>query len=245
VASTIKLLDNANQIITLLSEIESASHSVITAEIGLPRSSVYRLVDGLAAIGLVRVDDAGIVRLSARWLHLADAAHRSFPEWQHVIDRLETVSTRTGQTSFLSLPTAKGAACIAWSPVKSLVLLSLRPGRLFSFNIGAAGRLLFAYASDDERAGYLESCDFATSTDRSITTPADLLADAEEIRELGWVLSNEDVNLGQAAVGVPAFSRSDRTLGCVSISGLTDDIVGHEHELAAILQAEVAASDAD
>lgn len=238
-AKPIKLLDNANQIVTLLSEIGAANHALIATEIGVPRSSVYRLVEGLAAINLVRIDPTGVIRLSERWLHLAQAAQRSFPEWQHVLGRLESIAERTGQTSFLSIPTPTGAACIAWAPASSLVVLSLRPGRQFPFNLGAAGRLLFALAPAADQAEYLANCEFTGQTSQSITTPEALLADAETIRETGWVLSDEDVNTGLAAVGVAAYPRGGASMGCVSISGLRDDIVGRAGELAAILADEV------
>lgn len=241
-AKPIKLLDNANQIIALLSEIGTASYSLIASEINTPRSSVYRLIDGLAAIGLVRVDrDTGLVRLSERWLHLADATTGSFPEWQHLIDRLPDLAERTGHTTFLSIPTATGGACIAWAPASNLVVLSLRPGRHFAFNIGAAGRLLFALSPKGALEERLAACEFETPTERTIATPEALLADAERTRERGWVFSDQDVNRGISAVGVAATAATGAT-GCLSLAGLSQDVSPHAEALALLLEEEAASA---
>lgn len=228
----IKLLDNANQIITLLSEIGSARHSAIASDIEVPRATVYRLVDGLAAVGMVRVEPAtGLVRLSERWLGLSDMAQQSFSEWHRIIELLPTITGQTKQTAFLSIPTSHGAACIAWSQASSLVVLSLRPGRQLPFNVGAAGRLLFALSAAPDATG----CSFQAFTDRSITSQQSLLEDADYIRREGWVLSDQDVNVGISAVGVPVYSEGLRDIGCLSIAGLSQDLNEHASDFARIL----------
>lgn len=235
VVKPIKLLDNANQIITLLGEIGSANVTLIASETGVPRSSVYRLIEGLAAVGMVRTDASGQIRLSERWLHLADAARKGFSEWQEQITQLDAITAHTGHTSFLSIPTTTGAACIAWSPASNLIVLSLRPGRELPFNIGAAGRLLFAQIPDEDRGDRLEQYDFVEHTEKSIVTRDALLADAEAIRGRGWVLSDEDVTPGISAIGVPVRSTGKGSLGCISISGLAQDIQDRAEELAQYL----------
>jgi IclR family acetate operon transcriptional repressor len=234
-AKPIKLLDNADQIITLLSEIGSASSTVIASEIGVPRSSVYRLLEGLAAAGLVRLAPSGQVRLSERWLHLGHVAQKSFSEWQAHIDRLDVITADTGYTSFLSIPTASDAACIAWSPASNLIVLSLRPGRRLPFNVGAAGRLLFALSPEDTRDQHLAHCSFPGPTEKSIATREELISDASLVREHGWILSDEDVTPGISAVGIPVHSEGKGLLGCISVSGLAQDLAPRAEEIATYL----------
>ncbi|KAB1640991.1 IclR family transcriptional regulator [Gulosibacter chungangensis] len=241
-AKPIKILDNSNQIISLLSEIGTASYSLIASEINTPRSSVYRLVDGLEAVGLVRIDrESGLVRLAERWLHLADATTNSFPEWQHLIDRLPRIVERTGYTTFLSIPTDTGGACIAWVPAPNLVVLALRPGRHFAFNIGAAGRLLFALSPKGTLEERLEHCEFETPTDQTIASAKELLADAKVTINRGWVFSDQDVNRGISAVGVAATS-STGSIGCLSLAGLSQDVNPQAEILAKILMNEASSS---
>ena len=51
----------------------------------IPRSSVYRVLDGLVDVGWTVTDTDGNYSLSLDWLRLADAARTSRTEWQPAI----------------------------------------------------------------------------------------------------------------------------------------------------------------
>src|SRR4051794_41931953 len=76
-----KLLSNAREVKELLSVRGPSSPAEIAEQLGTPRSSVYRLVEGLAAVDLVSIGADGQAELHLKWLHLADAARSAMSEW--------------------------------------------------------------------------------------------------------------------------------------------------------------------
>lgn len=219
-AVPIRVFGNAVQLIEALAAHGPMSHAEIAARIGIPRSSAYRLIDGLAAIALVESLSDGTVRLSTRWLRLADATRGSMTEWSGAGEILEDLVRRTGQTAFLSVLTANQAVCVDWRRGRRGVeVLALRPGKSLPLYAGAAGRVMLAFGVDT--AAYLKAGPFPALTPRTLVEPGILAQDAELTRQRGYALSEQDVTTGINAIGMPVFWPCGTLAGCVSIGGLT------------------------
>ncbi len=189
--------------------------------IGMPRASVYRLVDALQAIGLTDTRPGGQVGLSLRWLRLADAASSALREWAGADLVLGDLAKNTGQTAFLSVPRAEAALCIRWAQGSGIGVLILRPGRSLPLYAGAAGRLCLAYRSD--LGELLERGPFPRLTPRTLTTADELKADVQATRARGYSVSDEDVTQGIAALGAAVIDGGGELAAAVSIGGLAVD----------------------
>jgi DNA-binding IclR family transcriptional regulator len=142
---------------------------------------------------------------------------------------LDRISDETGLTAYLSVPRAPEAICLAWAPGQGIDLLALKPGRSLPLYAGAAGRCILAFSPD---AAELVSdlAPFPPLTARTLTTAEELLADIENSRQVGYVVSDEDVTIGIGAVGMPIM-RSGKLAGCLSIGGLTTVVLTRIEEL--------------
>jgi len=193
----------------------------ISDRIGMPRASVYRLVDALGTIGLTEPRPGGQVALSLRWLRLADAASAALREWAEADAVLDELARRTGQTAYLSVPRADVALCIRWAQGSGIGVLVLRPGRSLPLYAGAAGRLCLAYRHDLSRL--LARAPFPRLTPRTLTTAEELLADVEATRARGYSISDQDVTEGIGALGAAVLDDDDQLAAAVSIGGLATD----------------------
>ncbi len=218
-AAPIRVIANAVEFIETLAANGPLSPVDMAERAGIPRSSAYRLIDGLAAISLVEPLSDGRVRLSARWLQLADAAQRALTEWSGASDALEGLVERTGQTAFLSVLVDGVAVCVDWRRGRGVDVLALKPGRVLPLHAGAAGRVMLAYAVDLEE--YLAAAPFPAITPYTLVDADALRQDVEKTKEQGYVLSEQDVSIGISAVGVPVFRADDTVAGCLSIGGLS------------------------
>src|SRR4051795_12713262 len=144
-----KLLANAREVIELLCVRGPSSPAEIAEQLGTPRSSVYRLVEGLAAVDLVSIGADGQAELHLKWLHLADAARSAMSEWSSASAALEGLAEETGQTAFLSVPVGREAVCVDWVPGRGIGVLVLRPGGSLPLYAGGAGRVVLAFGTDD------------------------------------------------------------------------------------------------
>jgi DNA-binding IclR family transcriptional regulator len=231
---TNRVLANAASVIALLAEQGPTAPADIADAIGIARPTVYRLVDGLVAVELAEVLPDSRVKLSMRWLRIADAVVPAMPEWRGAQTILDSVADKTSQTAYLTVPRATGAVCIAWAQARGIDLLVLKPGRSLPFHAGAAGRATLANSRREIIEAALARAPFPPLTTHTITTEEQLRADIAQSVADGYTVSDEDVTIGIGAVGVPILV--DGTLvGCVSVGGLIADIRADTPGIVAVL----------
>lgn len=234
-AKPIRLLANAVDVVDILAEQGPMTPAQIAESAGIPRSSIYRLVEGLNEINFTETREDSTVALSKRWLHLADSARAGMREWAAAGPVLSMVAETTGQTSFLTVPRGDEGVCIDWAMGRGIGLLALKPGRSLPLYAGAAGRVILAYGSED-RHDYLQHAPFPALTPKTLVTAEELRADIETTLRQRYAYSDEDVTMGIAALGVPLFSAEDEFRGCLSIGGLADELSARAGEHLAVLQ---------
>jgi DNA-binding IclR family transcriptional regulator len=218
-----KLLANAREVIKLLSVRGPSSPAEIAEQLGTPRSSVYRLVEGLAAVDLVSIGADGQAELHLKWLHLADAARSAMSEWSAAGAALEGLAAETGLTAFLSVPVGREAVCVDWVPGRGIGVLVLRPGGSLPLYAGGAGRVVLAFGTDDVEQAITE-IERPKLTPWTRTTREELLDDVETSRRQGYVHSDQDVTAGIGAIAVPVFGARGQLSGCLSVAGLASDV---------------------
>lgn len=233
-----KVLSNADEVIDLLSKEGPLSPADIAERTGVPRPSVYRLLDGLHAIGLTEPLPDSTARLSLRWLHLADSARAAMHEWSGAPAVLSALVERTGQTAYLSLLRKDEAVCIDWEQGRAIGVLLLKPGRTLPLHAGAAGRTLLAFAADVD--SYLASSDLRRFTPATIADAHALRDDVAQTRHRGYAISDGDVTEGIGALGAPVRSAAGSVLGALSIAGLADEFARQRDRLADELLAAAA-----
>jgi DNA-binding IclR family transcriptional regulator len=219
----IKVLANSMAIIDALAERGDLSPAELAQITGLPRPSVYRLIEGLRVVGLAADTDVSTARLSVKWLHLADAARAAMREWVGAREELDGLAAATDQTVFLAVPRGDEAVCIDQALGRGVGMLILSPGRSLPLYAGGVGRLALAYVADLD--GYLSSGPSRHPlTSHTLTQEDDLRADVDRTRSQGYVLSLDDVTEGIGAVAVPVRAPDGSLLGCLSVAGRTAEI---------------------
>lgn len=225
------ILQRSAGLVTLLSEQRTLSPAEIASQLDAPRSSVYRLSAALREAGLLESLPDSQIRLSLRWLHLADAARSGMEEWQHARPILDDLASSTGQTVFLSVPRGLSSICIDWAQGQAINVLALKPGRSLPLYAGAAGRVTLAHGLADPGA-YLEAAPFTPYTDATLITAEALTADIAVSRRDGYTVSDADVTDGIGAIGAPLFwADGQRFAGALSVAGLAGDITARRAEL--------------
>jgi DNA-binding IclR family transcriptional regulator len=99
--------------------------------------------------------------------------------------------------------------------------------------VGAAPRALLAAEPEAAIRRYVQRADtHVRYTDKTVVDPNQLVADILEARARGYVISNEDVTPGVAAVGVAVYGHdaTDTPVAAISVAGLVPHIMGDDHE---------------
>ncbi len=229
---SIMVLDKAIALLDLLARGQDLTSAEIAAELGEPRSSVYRLLASLQLHGVVEPAPArGRFRLGLHLLELGNAAVGRFDEREAALPAMETLHRDTGETVFLCVRRELEAVCIERIEGERVQSLALRLGGALPLHVGAAPRALLAFEPDElwqqVFAGALER-----PTPLAAATRRELVPMLEEIREQGYAVSDEDVTLGIAAIAAPIFDHTGKVRAAVSISGTKPLILGDRATMA-------------
>lgn len=223
-----KILKAAASVVELMARDGGLSPAAIAEETGIPRSTVYRLLGSLVNIDIARWGTTeNHADLSTRVLHLGRAARTSLSEWRQSRPILSRLRDVTGQSAFVAIPYRDQCLCLDWAPGLGAGMLVLRPGGLLPLHASGLGRVVLAYSDVDPKAMPALAHAF---TERTMTRPEELMKDAAKTRAQGFVLSDQDVTPGVAALAVPILSASGVFQGALSIGGLVDDIVPRQKE---------------
>lgn len=226
------ILQRSADLVRLLADDGALTPAEIADRVDTPRPTVYRLGEALGQADLTETLPGSRIKLSLRWLRLADAARAAMSEWQKAGPILQALAEETGQTVFLSVPRAEESVCIDWVQGKAINVLLLKPGRTLPLYAGAEGRAVLAFGADDVDA-YLKQAPFPAYNSRTLTTAAQLRRDITRSRTQGYVVSDEDVTEGIGALGAPL--RTTRTAGfagTLSVAGLAEEFTARRSEFA-------------
>jgi DNA-binding IclR family transcriptional regulator len=230
-----RTLLNAQAVIDALAAHDAMSPAELALQTPVARSSVYRLIEGLMAVGLVETLPDSRVQLTHRWLHLADAVVPAMREWDGSSAILESLAAETSQTAYLSVLRGDHAVCINWAQGRGIDLLILKPGHTLPLYAGGAGHNLLAHtpALIDRVLGTPELPAF---TPHTLVDADALRADIATTLRTGYTLSHEDVTVGIGAIGT-AVTQDGQYLGCLSVAGLIGEIKADQDRLIARLRA--------
>lgn len=232
-----RALAKAGRVVDVLADENDIGPVEITERCDIPRSSAYRILDGLANVGLVETSSDMSYSLSLDWLALADAARRSLTEWSGAQDLLQELTRKVGVTSFLSVINGDEAVCVECAQGRGIDALILRPGGALPFYGGAAGRVSLAYSAPEVVESYLAKAPFRGYNLNTLVSENALRKDMEETRSRGYAFSDEDVTIGICSVGVPLLREgSPYAVGSLSVGGFIDYVKPNRDALAATLR---------
>ncbi|TWH71083.1 IclR family transcriptional regulator [Micromonospora olivasterospora] len=112
-------------------------------------------------------------------------------------------------------------------------------GRSLPLHIGAAARCMMAHLTDEEFEALLAN-DLPRRTNATINSPEALRAARAQIRQDGYALSVDEVDVGVSAIAVPLLGPTRNLLGAVAIANTSSAWSPSDH--ADRIEAMIAAS---
>jgi IclR family transcriptional regulator, KDG regulon repressor len=97
-------------------------------------------------------------------------------------------------------------------------------GGTLPFNCGGAPKLLLSYQPQSEVTRVLKR-PMTALTPKSVTDPDELKSQLTKIRKRGWECAVDDVAVGLTALAAPVHDRNGDIVCCISIAGLTPQMV--------------------
>jgi DNA-binding IclR family transcriptional regulator len=227
----IQVIERAAAILRLLERRgEALSLGEISASVGLPRSTVQRIVGALAAERLVASGESGRgVRLGPGLVSLGSAARSHF----HGVIRphLRWLSDELKETVDLSIRDGSVAVFIDQVISEEQRLRAISGmGVSFPLHCCANGKALLAALETTALERALASLDLSSLTKNTKTSEAELRAELDLVREHGVAYDREEQSLGICAVGTVVTDPYDGHMG-ISVAVPSARFYDNEPEL--------------
>lgn len=209
---------------------DGCSPASIADTTGVPRPTVYRLLETLESLGLVERND-GEWTIGYELVRLGRSADLSRALALRAHPVLEELVATTGETAMLAVP-RRGAYVDVISQVDAPNLLGVMPwvGRPVPTHASVAGKLLIADLSDADRAHFCASFGFPSLTAHTITDPAAFDAELRTVAKQGFAETVDELEQGLSGIGAPIRQAPGGLVGVVGIYGPTARIVGSGRE---------------
>ncbi|WP_202865700.1 IclR family transcriptional regulator [Kribbella turkmenica] len=215
-------VDRAITVLEILAREGHAGVSEVAAEIGVHKSTAFRLLAALEERDLVEQNTErgkyqlafGILRLASAIPTRIDLVHQAQP----IMDALalqfdETINLAVVREHYaVNVQQARGSAAVAsqnWV------------GQLTPLHATSSGKLLLAFMSDEQRNSILDRAGQPRLTENTVTSRQELLDQLAEIRENGFATAFEELEVGLNAAAVPIRDHTGAVVAAMSASGPT------------------------
>lgn len=172
----------------------------LAGAVGLPRSSVHRIVSTLRTEGfLANVSDNGRVRLGPELMRLALGVRREVRQDLH--PQIAALAANLQETVDLSVLDGAVMRFIDQVPSSRFLRAVSSVGAVFPLHCTANGKAVLAAMPEDDAVALLPPT-LKRYTSVTITSRAELLRELDEIREQGYAYDREEHHEGITAIGV-------------------------------------------
>jgi len=198
------------------------SLSEIADKIDLPVSTVYRIVQNLAAWQYLAEKDDGNYVLGLTFLTMGNIVKDNLTLRNYARKYMEELNQETKETIYLAILDHKNNDIIYIDKVESQRNIKLAAG-VGSHNYihsTANGKALVSRLSNDKIREMLCAKGMPALTDRTITDMAAFLAEIDRVRQAGFALDDFENELGVRCVAAPICDYTGKVVAAMSISGV-------------------------
>jgi len=217
--SQVQSVDRAIAILYLLAQRGGAGVTEVAGELGVHKSTAFRLIGALESGSLIEQDgERGKYRLGRGVLRLAAATAGGLElptESRPVCRRL---AADLGEAVNLAILDDGEATNILQEYGTSAITGRNWIGQRTPLHATASGKVLLAGMDTVALKEYLTSR-LHRYTPQTVTRPTALEAELAQVREQGWASTTEEFEIGLNAVAAPVFGATGDVVGAVGTSG--------------------------
>jgi IclR family pca regulon transcriptional regulator len=169
---------------------------------GITRATARRILLTLEEVGHVR-SDGRLFSLTPRVLTLGWAYLSSLNLWETAQPVMEELAQRTNESCSAATLDLPDIVYVARVPTRRIMTISLGVGSRLPACCTGMGRVLLADLPGDELDAFLAEAELERFTERTITDRARLREVIENVRENGWALMDQELELGLRSVAAP------------------------------------------
>ncbi len=188
----------------------------VAKKTGLDRATVRRSL--LTLFELQYADyDGKFFTLTPRILRLGHSYLSATPLPTLLQPHLDVLAEKTGQSSSASVLDDTQILYIARASQRRVMSINLNPGSRLPAYCSSMGRVLLAALSDSNARDVLARSDLRANTDRTLVDPDAIMSELGRVRELGYALIDQELELGLRSIAVPLKNRRGETIAALNV----------------------------
>jgi DNA-binding IclR family transcriptional regulator len=231
--SQIQVIDRAVGLVQTLADADGPlGLREIARRSDLSASTTRRILGALCHHGLCEQTHTGAYGLGLALFELGMRVEAGLDIRTRSLPTLKWLSGESHLTVFMCVRRDERAIAIERIDGRYAFSLALTLGGALPLYAGAAPRVLMSYLPEEETLRVLKEHPPVRFTEHTLVDQKELMADLRLSRERGYVISNEDLTPGVAAVGVPVFGHlsDDQPAAAISVAGLVPQLLGDQFE---------------
>ncbi|MGB7448471.1 MAG: IclR family transcriptional regulator [Ornithinimicrobium sp.] len=216
----VQSVDRALSVLTILARAGEAGVSDIARELGVHKSTVFRLVATLEAHDMVEQHaDRGKYRLGVGVLRLAGATSARLDVVQEARPIARELAAASGETVNLAILAETSALYVDQVAASSSLQAHNWVGQHIPLHATSNGKVLLSELAEEDWAQRLPR--LTPYTARTVTSKARLRAQLVQTRERGYAVAIDELELGLTAVAAPVRDAHGEVIASLSVSGPT------------------------
>ena len=219
--TSVQSVDRALTILEMLAREGDAGVTEIAADLGVHKSTAFRLLATLEAHRMVEQDgERGRYRLGVGNLRLAGATTARLDLVTEARPVCRQLADDTGETVNITVRSETSALYLDQVVAGSSAVHSHNwVGQHIPLHATSNGKVLLSELSDAELKEAVRT--LPRVTDQTVTSRSRLRADLAEVREAGYALAVDELEVGLTAAAAPIRSAHGDIIASMSISGPT------------------------
>jgi len=216
----VQSVDRAITVLEILARRGSAGVTEIAADIGVHKSTAFRLLSALEERDLVeQATDRGKYQLGFGVLRLASAIPARLDLVRQARPVLAELATEFGETVNLAVVRSHYAVNLDQARGTAAVAAQNWVGQLTPLHATSSGKVLLAHLPTEVRKQLLDQAGLTRFTDRTVTARKSLEAELETARADGYATTVEEYEEGLNAIAAPVRDHTGAVIAAVSVSG--------------------------
>lgn len=218
--SLVQSVDRALNVLTVLARSGETGVSEIARELGVHKSTVFRLVATLEAHDLVEQhSERGKYRLGVGILRLAGATSARLDVVQEARPIERQLAATTGETVNLAIISETSALYIDQIAGPSALQSHNWMGQHVPLHATSNGKVLLSELAVDEVAVHLPR--LKAFTEHTVTSRSDIRRQLVEVQQRGYAVVVDELEVGLTAVAAPVRDAHGDIIASLSVSGPT------------------------
>jgi DNA-binding IclR family transcriptional regulator len=217
-AVAVQSVDRALTILELLARDGEAGVTEIAADLGVHKSTAFRLLATLESHRLVeQVGDRGRYRLGVGNLRLAGATTARLDLVTESRPVCRQLAADTGETVNITVRSETSALYLDQVAGSSALQSHNWVGQHIPLHATSNGKVLLSELSDKDLKAALR--ELPRFTDQTVTSRGQLLKELAQVRDVGYAVAVDELEVGLTAAAAPIRSAHGDIIASMSISG--------------------------